>query len=310
MSPDKVAVRVDGRELSLSNLDKVLFPSGFTKGDVLDYYARIAPVMLPHLARRPVTVKRFPNGTATHGFIEKNVPRHAPDWIETVVLPRKGTGWGEKKDPDRDTTTFALVDGVASLTWFANLAAIEFHTPMWRVARDRTPRRPDLVVFDLDPGLPATIVECCAVACRLRDRLADDGIDLRAKTSGSKGLQCYGRIDSRHWEAGRSNEYAHTIAEELERDDPGRIVSRMTKSERPGKVLIDWSQNNAAKTTVTVYSLRALDRPSVSTPVGWDEVEKCSKRKLDLLAYSPGDVLARVERLGDLFAPLAAQPTR
>lgn len=306
MSPEKVAVRVEGRELTLSNLDKVLFPSGFTKGDVLDYYARIAPVMLAHLGRRPVTVKRFPNGTTTQGFIEKNIPRHAPSWIETVVLPRKGTGWGEKKkDPGRDTTTFPLVDDVASLTWFANLAAIEFHTPMWRVARDGTPRRPDLVVFDLDPGQPATITDCCAVALRLRDRLLDDGIELVAKTSGSKGLQCYGRIAGRRWEPGRSNEYAHAIAEELERDDPVRVVSRMTKSERPGKVLIDWSQNNTAKTTVTVYSLRALERPTVSTPVGWDEVEKGAGRKLDLLAFSPGDVLARVERLGDLFEPLS-----
>jgi bifunctional non-homologous end joining protein LigD len=302
---EKVGVTVDGRELTLSNLDKPLFPSGFTKGDVIDYYVRIAPVMLRHLRGRPVTVKRFPEGTDHGGFIEKNVPRHAPDWIRTVTLPRKGIGWGSTKPKnDRDTTEFTIVDDLATLTWLANLASIEFHTPMWRAGRDDKPKAPDLVVFDLDPGEPASIVECCDLALRLRERTAKDRIELFAKTSGSKGLQCYGRITAKRWPVERSNEYAHELAEELERDDPALVVSRMAKELRPGKVLIDWSQNNPAKTTVTPYSLRALDRPSVSTPVTWEEVASAAEGKIDLLSFGPDDVLERVDRDGDLFAPL------
>ncbi len=308
MSPDsaKVSVNVDGKELVLSNLGKQLYPSGFTKGDLLDYYARIAPVMLNHLRGRPVTVKRFPNGTDASGFVEKNVPRHAPDWIQTVTLPRKGTGWGAAKQSDRDTTHYTIVNDLATLTWLANLAAIEFHSPMWRVGPENTPQAPDIVVFDLDPGEPATITECCDVALRLRDRVAEQGIDLLAKTSGSKGLQCYGRIADLGWAPEHSNEYAHEIAEELEAASPDLIVSKMAKALRPGKVLIDWSQNNMAKTTVTPYSLRALDHPCVSTPVTWDEVEQGAAAKADLLGLDPAQVLDRVERLGDLFGSLAS----
>lgn len=295
---------VGGRSLTLSNLAKPLFPSGFTKGSVLDYYARVAPAMLDHLKGRPVTVKRFPDGTDRSGFIEKNVPRHAPDWVRTVSLPRKGTGWGSQKKSDRDATEFAVVDDLATLMWLANLAAVEFHSPMWRIGRDRKPRPPDLLVFDLDPGAPASIRECCEVALRLRDRVAADRITLLAKTSGSKGLQCYGRIASKRWEPGRSNEYAHQLAEELEIENPDGIVSRMAKAVRPGKVLIDWSQNNLAKTTATAYTLRALDRPGVSTPLTWAEVEKGATGEIDLLAFTPDDVIARLDSEGDLFAPL------
>jgi bifunctional non-homologous end joining protein LigD len=295
-SRNEVTVSVDGREIRLSNLDKPLFPGGFTKGDLLDYYARVAPVMLAHLKGRPVTVKRFPDGVGKSGFIEKNVPRHAPEWIKTVTLARKAAG--------KETTEYVLADGLAALTWLANLAAIEFHTPMWRADRSGAPRSPDLIVFDLDPGAPASIAECCEVAARLRERLAKDKIDLLAKTSGSKGLQLYGRIASKRWGADRPNEYAHDVAEELEQADPGLVVSRMAKALRPGKVLIDWSQNNPAKTTVTPYSMRALDHPSVSTPVSWDEVEAGARGVLDLLAFTPADVLARIDRLGDLFAPV------
>ncbi len=307
MSPEseKVSVNVDGRELVLSNLGKALYPSGFTKGDLIDYYARIAPVMLNHLRGRPVTVKRFPNGTDASGFVEKNVPRHAPEWIQTVTLPRKGTGWGAAKQSDRDTTRYTIVNDLATLTWLANLASIEFHSPMWQVGAGNTPQAPDLVVFDLDPGEPAAITECCDVALRLRDRAGADGIDLFAKTSGSKGLQCYGRIRQLEWVPERSNEYAHEIAEELEGACPELIVSKMAKALRPGKVLIDWSQNNMAKTTVTPYSLRALDHPSVSTPVTWDEVEQGAAGRVDLLGIDPAQVLDRVERLGDLFGSLA-----
>lgn len=306
MSPDskRLSVEVDGRELSLSNLGKPLFPSGFTKGAVLDYYARIAPVMLSHLRSRPVTVKRFPNGTDHGGFIEKNVPSHAPGWVKTVTLPRKGTGWGSSSRSDRDTTEFTIVDDLATLTWLANLAAIEFHTPMWKIGRDNKPSSPDLLVFDLDPGEPATITECCEIAQRLRERVLEDKIELLAKTSGSKGLQCYGRITRKRWAKDRSNAYAHEVAEELERETPELVVSRMAKAERPGKVLIDWSQNNAAKTTVTPYSLRALASPTVSTPLTWDEVKATSRGDLDPLAFSPAQVLERVEAMGDLFEPL------
>ncbi|MHB1988114.1 MAG: non-homologous end-joining DNA ligase [Acidimicrobiales bacterium] len=309
MSPEnKVVVEVDGRCLTLSNLDKALYPNGFTKRDLLDYYARIAPIMLPHLHGRVVTRKRFPDGTGRDGFIEKNVPRHAPHWVRTVTLPRKGTGWGASKtaDPGRDTTEYVLVPDLATLTWLVNLATIEVHTPMWRIGRDSKPKSPDLIVFDLDPGTPATIVECCKVALRLRERLGQDGIELLSKTSGSKGLQCYGAIGPRRWAPGRSNEYAHGVAAELEDSDPGLIVSKMKKELRPGKVLIDWSQNNVAKTTASPYSLRALERPSVSTPLGWDEVETGATGDAELLRFEPQQVLERVERVGDLFARLLA----
>ncbi len=312
MSPEgqRVTVSVGPRELQLSNLDKPLFPTGFTKGDMLDYYARIAPVMLTHLARRPVTVKRFPHGVEHKGFIEKNAPKHAPDWISTVTLPRKGTGrWGNEapKDNDRDTTQFVVVDELAALMWLVNLASIEFHTPMWRLGHKDQPRPPDLLVFDLDPGAPATISECCRVALLLRDRAGQDDIDLIPKTSGSKGMQLYARIAAKRWPEDRTNTYAHTLAEELEQSVPDLAVSRMAKTLRGGKVLIDWSQNNMAKTTVSPYSLRALDRPSVSTPLTWDEVEEGAEHGGEkLLGFSPENVLGRVEAMGDLFESLGS----
>jgi bifunctional non-homologous end joining protein LigD len=309
---ERVDIRVDGRELQLSNLEKPLFPTGFTKRDMLDYYARIAPAMLPHLRDRPVTVKRFPQGVHHKGFIEKNVPRHAPDWIRTITLPRKGTDrWGKKTPADsgRDTTQFTVVDDLATLTWLVNLAAVEFHTPMWRTGPKgpkEQPRPPDLLVFDLDPGQPATITQCCQVALRLRDRASKDKIELVPKTSGSKGLQLYGSVGAKRWPAERTSEYAHALAEELEQSDPGLAVSRMAKSERSGKVFIDWSQNSMAKTTVSPYSLRALERPTVSTPLTWDEVQSGADNGGDaLLGLSPEDVLDRVATMGDLFRSMA-----
>jgi bifunctional non-homologous end joining protein LigD len=304
-----VTVTVEGRELQLSNLEKPLFPTGFTKGDMLDYYARIAPVMLPHLAHRPVTVKRFPNGIGTTGFIEKNAPRHAPDWIRTIALPRKGTDrWGKPQDggKGRDTTEFVVVDELATLIWLVNLASVEFHTPMWRAGPNHAPRSPDLVVFDLDPGAPATISECCRVALRLRARAEADGIALLPKTSGSKGLQLYAGVAARRWPVEGTNEYAHSLARELEKDDPDLVVSRMAKPLRQGRVLIDWSQNNPAKTTVTPYSLRAIDGPPVSTPLAWDEVEEAAESGGGpLLGFTPQAVLGRVDRMGDLFGALS-----
>jgi bifunctional non-homologous end joining protein LigD len=305
-SEDKATVEVDGRTLTLSNLDKVLFPSGFTKGAVLDYYVRVAPVMLPHLAGRPITLKRFPEGTANEGFMEKNVPRHAPEWVRTVVLPRKGSGWGDQRSgrAGRTTTTFAVVDDLPTLVFMANLAAIELHTPMWRLGGDGRPLPPDLIVFDLDPGEPAGIAECGEVAMRLRARLAAEGIELLAKTSGSKGVQCYGSVTSRGWACDETTELAHAVAEELEHEDRGLVVSRMAKALRRSKVFIDWSQNNPAKTTIAPYSLRGLARPSISTPVSWEEVAQAAAGTVDLLGLTPSEVLERVERLGDLFAPL------
>ena len=310
MSPEstRVTVSVGDRELQLSNLDKPLFPSGFTKGDMLDYYARIAPVMLPHLKDRPVTVKRFPSGIDGKGFIEKNVPKHAPPWIRTMTVARKGVDrWGRKGEEDngRETTEFIVVDELATLMWLVNLAAVEFHTPMWRVGKNNQPGRPDLLVFDLDPGQPAAISECCQVALRLRERAARDSIELVAKTSGSKGLQIYAAVADKHWPAERTNTYAHDLARALEKDDPDLVVSRMAKALRTGRVLIDWSQNNMAKTTVSPYSLRALDGPPVSTPLTWDEVDEGATGDADrFLRFTPSDVLGRVEKTGDLFAPL------
>ncbi|HVC69564.1 MAG TPA: non-homologous end-joining DNA ligase [Acidimicrobiales bacterium] len=310
MSPDpaRVTVTVGERELQLSNLEKPLFPTGFTKGDMLDYYARIAPAMLPHLLDRPVTVKRFPNGIDHQGFIEKNVPKHAPDWIRTLTVDRKGVDrWGRKSEEGngRETTEFVVVDELATLMWLVNLAAVEFHTPMWRAEESNEPGVPDLLVFDLDPGPPATISECCQVALQLRQRAGRDHIDLVAKTSGSKGLQLYAPIADKQWPADGTGTFAHELARTLEKEDPGLVVSRMAKDLRRGRVLIDWSQNNSSKTTVSPYSLRAIDGPSVSTPVSWDEVSAGAGGDGDrLLRFTPSDVLARVADMGDLFRVL------
>jgi len=311
VSPEnRVTVNVGTRELKLSNLDKPLFATGFTKGDMLDYYARIAPVMLPHLKQRPVTVKRFPEGVGQPGFIGKNVPGNAPDWVRTVTLPRRGTDrWGKlaQQANERDITQFVIVDELATLMWLVNLASVEFHTPMWRMGPKGQPRSPDLLVLDLDPGHPATITQCCQVAVELRDRVGRDRIELIPKTSGSKGMQLYAGIAARRWPAERVNDYARALAEELEQSHPVLVVSRMAKALRPGKVLIDWSQNNTAKTTVSPYSLRALERPAISTPLSWEEVETGAGGGAErLLAFGPTDVLARVESMGDLFASLGS----
>ena len=283
----KVTVDVEGRHVTLSNLEKVLYPNGFTKGQVVDYYSRIAPVMLPHLAGRAVTRKRYPDGVEGPVFFEKNAPRGTPDWVHTEVLPSPGS------TKDRDTIEYVVVDDLATLVWTANLAALELHTHQWKVGRTT----PDLLVLDLDPGAPANIVECCEVALLLRERLARDGVEVFAKTSGNKGMQLYAKAPVRDTSA-----YAKGLAEELEKSDERLVLSRMTKSVRSGKVFVDWSQNNAAKTTVTAYSLRANDEPTVSTPVTWDEVASC--RKAADLVFTSDDVLDRVAAHGDLFAPL------
>ena len=294
MAEQRVAVEVDGRTLSLSNLEKVLYPDqGFTKGEVIDYYTRIAPAILPHLADRPVTFRRYPNGVDAQSFFEKNNARNAPEWMRTVTLPTPGS------TKSRELTEFVLIDNLPGLVWAANLAALELHTPMWRVGDDGKPMHPDLLVFDLDPGAPADIVTCCEVGLLVRDRLARDKLTAGAKTSGSKGLQLYVSLDARaDWRSVHA--YARRIAEELEKSHPDLVVSSMRKSLRGGKVLIDWSQNNAAKTTVCVYSLRARPAPTVSTPVSWDEVEACDSA--EDLRFTADQVLERVRRDGDGFA--------
>jgi bifunctional non-homologous end joining protein LigD len=298
VSPDtkkKVAVQVDGRTLTLTNLDKVLYPeTGFTKGEVIDYYTRIAPVLLPHLRGRALTFKRYPDGVEASFFFAKNIPQGTPEWVRRVRLPSPGS---TKK---RETVVYPVADDLATLVWAANLAALELHVPMWRVDEKGRPCHPDLMVFDLDPGPPATIVECCQVAQLVRTALADDGLVGYPKTSGSKGLQLYVPLDAKSpWEDVHG--YARNLAQRLEKDNPSLVVWNMKKQLRTGKVLVDWSQNNAAKTTVAVYSLRARAAPTVSTPVTWDEVEAC--RRPEDLRFTSDDALARVADLGDLFAP-------
>ncbi len=280
----EVLVDVEGRTLKLTNLEKVLYPSGFTKGQVIDYYSRIAPVLLPHLANRALTRKRYPNGTQGPMFFEKNRPQGTPPWVRTVTLPSPGSS------KNRDTIDYVVCDDLPTLVWTANLAALELHTHQWKVGR----KTPDLLVFDLDPGPPASIVECCQVALLLRDNL---DLELFPKTSGNKGMQLVAKAPRRD-----TSEFAREVAERLEKAHPDLVVSRMTKAVRPGKVFVDWSQNNGAKTTVSVYSLRARDEPTVSTPLTWEEVESCTSAS-DLVFQSE-DVLFRVEELGDLFLPL------
>ena len=309
---DKIAVQVDGRDLTLTNLAKVLYPAdGFTKAEVLDYYQRISPVLLPHVADRPMTLKRYPDGVNAEHFFAKHAPAGLPDWVRTGEIESHSS---RSREPG-GMITYVVMDDLPTLIWAANLAALELHVPMWRFpapgggqADAPAPehgRSPDLLVFDLDPGAPATIVDCCRVAEALRPVLAEDGLDALPKTSGGKGLQLYARLppNGAPRTAEQASALAKGVAERLERELPNLVVSRMTKSLRPGKVLIDWSQNNGAKTTIAPYSLRAREHPTVSTPVSWDEVAAC--RAPDDLYFTAHDVLERVGEDGDLFASLA-----
>jgi bifunctional non-homologous end joining protein LigD len=305
---EKVAVSVDGRTLTLTNLAKVLYPqTGFTKAEVLSYYQQVAPVLLPHIANRPLTLKRYPDGVEGEAFFAKHAPSHRPDWIRTVrVESSSSRARGE-------TVTYLVVDDLPALIWVANLAGLELHAPMWKAPMSRVggdpagpavpegpDREPDLLVFDLDPGLPATIVECCAVALELRPMLRADGFEPLAKTSGGKGMQLYAHVDG--ITSAQASDLARGYAERLERDRPRQVTSRMTKALRSRRVFIDWSQNNGKKTTVAPYSLRAREHPTVSTPVTWDEVAACTT-PADL-TFTADDVPARIDHHGDLFAPL------
>jgi bifunctional non-homologous end joining protein LigD len=291
----KQRVRVEGRQLSVSNLEKVLFPEvSFTKAAVIDYYVRIAPVLLPHLSGRPVTFTRWPDGVEGQAFYEKNSARHAPDWVRKVTVPSPGSS------RDREVLEMVILETVADLAWAANLAALELHVPQWQVGSKLQPALPDLLVLDLDPGPDAGIRECCDVAERLRARLVDDGLDPVVKTSGSKGMQVYAPI--RVTDREHPSRYAKALAQELSAETPDRVVWRMEKVLRPGKVLIDWSQNNPAKTTVAPYSLRARPDAPVSTPIGWDEVDAVrGGADPGELRFRTEEVLARVEEYGDLF---------
>ncbi|MFJ9633403.1 non-homologous end-joining DNA ligase [Streptomyces sp. NPDC101175] len=277
---------VEGRRLALSNLEKVLYPAdGFTKGEVLHYYATTAEVLLPHLRDRPLSFLRYPDGPDGQVFFAKNVPPGTPEWVTTAEVPRS-------EGPAR----MVLVQDLASLMWAANLVT-EFHTPQWVIG---APGRADRLVLDLDPGAPATVVQCCEVAVWLRERLAADGIEAYVKTSGAKGLHLLAGVEPVPSE--RVVEYAKELAVEAEKALPRLVVHRMTRSLRPGKVFVDWSQNAARKTTATPYTLRARPEPSVSAPVTWEEVEACgSARQLTFLATEMG---VRLREHGDLLAPL------
>jgi bifunctional non-homologous end joining protein LigD len=288
-------VAVEGRRLTLSNLDKVFYPkAGFTKGQVIDFYLRIAPALLPHLRDRPLTLKRYPNGVEGQFFYEKNCPAHRPPWVKTAPI------WS---DQNQRVMQFCLIQDIATLAWATNLADLEMHVPLHR---SHEVERPDSIVFDLDPGAPAGLLQCCEVALILQETFGRLGLECFAKTSGSKGMQLYLPLNTRtSYE--ETKPFARAVAEALAASRPGLVVSNMKKSLRGGKVLVDWSQNDPHKTTVCVYSLRARDRPTVSTPVTWDEVRACLRANdAGLLSFETDAALRRVEEHGDLFAPLLA----
>jgi len=288
VAKDETVVDIKGRALRLSNLGKVLYPeAGFTKGQMIDYYVRIAPVLLPHLEGRPLTLKRYPNGVTGMHFYEKNCPDHRPEWVQTAPVWSAGNNKWMK---------YCLVQDLATLVWCANLADIELHTPLSRAVDIL---RPTMIVFDLDPGEPADIVQCCQVGLWVRavfDRL---GLESFPKTSGSKGLQVYVPLNSTIT-YDETKPFAHELASALERQHPDLVVSEMKKNVRGGKVFVDWSQNDDHKTTVCVYSLRAKARPTVSAPVKWDEVERClQKGDPELLDFDSDEVLSRSKKMGD-----------
>lgn len=286
-------IEIQGRQLKLSNLEKVLYPAaGFTKQQIIDYYVRIAPAMLPHLKDRPLTRKRYPNGVEEEFFYEKNAPQHRPDWVKTVPI------WSEG---NRRNVNYILANDLPTLVWLANLAAIELH-PSLSLAKDVS--CPTMMVFDLDPGPPANIVQCCRVAMWLREIFEHFGLQSFPKTSGSKGLQIYVPLNT-PTNYHETKTFSHALAQLLEHEHPDMVVSDMKKQVRTGKVLVDWSQNDEHKTTVAVYSLRARERPTVSTPVTWEEVEQTLKKKdAALLVFEAPQTIKRFEKMGDPTAPL------
>jgi bifunctional non-homologous end joining protein LigD len=295
----EVSVEVDGRTLTLVNLEKVMYPrTGTTKGEVLNYYAQIAPVMLPHLAGRAVTRIRWPHGTGDKSFFEKNAPSGTPSWVRTATVPTSGS---RTQSGEEGELRFPVIDSLAALTWLVNLASLELHVHQWTVTKRGRPQNPNRLVIDLDPGEPAGLGECSEVALLVRDRLAADGLDSVPVTSGSKGLHLYAGLDRRrtHEEV---RDYAKQIAEELEKEHSKLVVSQMTRARRGGKVFLDWSQNTGAKTTISPYSLRGRDLPTVAAPRTWDEVEAGADDPLALEHLRFEEVLERVQDQGDLFS--------
>jgi bifunctional non-homologous end joining protein LigD len=293
VSPNTVEVVVEGKRLKLSNLDKVLYPeTGFTKGQVIDYYTRIAPAVLPHLRNRTLTLKRYPNGVDQPFFYEKQSPKHRPEWVKTQAV------WSGGNERDVDYT---LCNDLPTLVWLANLADLELHTNL-SLATDIN--APTMMVYDLDPGPPASIVECSRVGLWIRDIFAQLKIETFPKTSGSKGLQLYIPLNTPVTYED-TKPFSHAIAELLEKQHPELVLSKMSKVAREGKVFVDWSQNDRIKTTVTVYSLRAKDLPTVSTPVTWAEVEECLERgDPEFLTFTADEALGRHKDLGDIFLPV------
>ena len=296
MAPPAAGTRVDvdGHELTLSNLEKVLYPvTGTTKGEVIGYYQAIAPVLLPHLAGRPLTLKRYPNGVDAAYFYEKRCPSHRPGWLSTVAVP---------SERNKGPVPYCVVENRAGLVWVANLASLELHPSLSLGERIE---QPTTVVFDLDPGPPATIVECAQVGLELRELFGQLDLQCFAKSSGSKGMQLYVPLNTETTYE-QTKPFAYAVAQLMERRHPQLVVSSMKKELRTGKVLIDWSQNDEHKTTICVYSLRARERPTVSTPLGWDEVEAAAgSGDAASVAFEATDVLDRVKERGDLFAPVA-----
>jgi bifunctional non-homologous end joining protein LigD len=286
-------VEVDGRELSLTNLDKVMYPAtGFTKGEAIDYYARIAPLILPHISGRPMTLKRYPEGVDAGHFFEKRCPKHRPEWVNTASI------WSDREDGE---IAFCVCDDKPTLIWMAQLASLELHPSL---SLSKRMERPTVLAFDLDPGEPANVIDCARVALEVRELFGDLGLECFPKTSGGKGLQVYLPLNgSLTYET--TKPYAQAVAQLMERMHPDRIVSRMTKRLRKGKVFVDWSQNTESKTTVAVYSLRARERPTVSTPLDWDEVSEAAESgDPEPIRFEAADVLERVAERGDLFAPV------
>ena len=294
---ESVTVMVDGRRMQVSNLDKVMYPATeTTKGEVLNYYARVAPILLPLLADRPVTRIRWPHGVAGPSFFEKNLPSGAPSWLRTVTVPSSGS----RSNGGGDTITYPVIDGTAALTYLVNLASLELHVPQWRFDDDGQPLPPDRMVIDLDPGSPAGLHECAQLALDVRERLEAIGLRTAPVTSGSKGMQLYARLPGQE-DADTIREVARQVAQDLTKQNPDRVVWKMTKSLRPGKVLLDWSQNTAAKTTISPYSLRGRETPTVAAPRTWAEVERGATTRDALRQLDLEDVLARVARDGDVF---------
>ena len=292
MSPDHI-VEIGGRQLKLTNLDKVLYhATGFTKGQVIDYYARIAPVLVPHLSGKPLTLKRYPNGVNEPPFFEKNATKHRPEWVKTAPI------WSEGNQRD---VNYILANDLATLVWVANLAAIELHPSLSLATDIECPRS---MVFDLDPGPPANIVQCCQVALWLRAIFDHFKLQSFPKTSGSKGMQIYVPLNTKT-SYDETKPFANALARLLENEHRDLVVSDMKKAVRTNKIFVDWSQNDEHKTTVSVYSLRAREHPTVSTPITWEEVERTLKRNdAGLLVFESHQTLERVEKMGDLFAPL------